>query len=69
MRTQSSRVGRFDDEAGAASLVTASPGRGVGKGSVTVGPCGLVIVAGEVPASSVGDVLGSGDMDTEPLSM
>ena len=67
MRAQSLRVRCLGDEARAASPDTASVGRG--KGSVTVGPCGLVIVAGVVPVSSVGDALGSGDMGTEPLSM
>ena len=56
MRTQSARVGRSGDEAGAASLETASPGRG--RGAVDTGPCGPVFVTRESAASLRGCVFG-----------
>lgn len=57
MRTQSARVGRSGDEVGAASLETASPGRG--RGAVDAGPSGLAFVTGESTAALRGCAFGS----------
>ena len=57
MRTQSARVGREGDEAGAASLETGSPGRG--RGSADTGPCGLAFVTGESAVALRGCAFGS----------
>jgi len=57
IRTQSARVGRAGDEAGAASLEPGSPGRG--RGAADTGPCGPAFVTGESVVALRGCVFGS----------
>jgi len=57
MRTQSARVGRFGDEAGATTFSAAASGRG--RGSADAGPSGLASTTGDAGVALVGVACGS----------